>query len=49
VLFGVLAGFQEGTGWFAALNAKLEVQTEKFGDQFVTNAVLDTTAGNLFL
>ena len=48
VLFGVLAGFPEGTGWFAALNAKLEVQTEKFGDQFVTSAVLDATGGNLF-
>lgn len=48
VLFGVVAGFQEGTGWFAALNDKLEVQTEKFGDQYVTNAVLDATAGNLF-
>ena len=48
VLFGVVAGFQEGTGWFAALNDKLEVQSEKFGDQYVTNAVLDATAGNLF-
>jgi hypothetical protein len=48
VLFGVLAGFPEGTGWFATLNEKLEVQTEKFGDQFVTNAVLDATAGDLF-
>jgi hypothetical protein len=48
VLFGGIAGFPEGTGWFAALNEKLEMQTEKFGDQFVTLGILDATAGNLF-
>jgi hypothetical protein len=48
VLFGGIAGFPQGTGWFAALNEKLEVQTEKFGDQYVTNAVLGAAAGNLF-
>ena len=48
VLFGGISGFPRGTGWFAALNDKLEVQTEKFGDQFVTYGILDATAGNLF-
>jgi hypothetical protein len=48
VLFGGIAGFPRGTGWFAALNDKLEVQKEKLGDEFVTYGLLDATAGNLF-
>jgi hypothetical protein len=48
VLFGGIAGLPQGTAWFAALNEKLEVQTEKFGLQFVTFELLNATAGNLF-
>jgi hypothetical protein len=48
VLFGGIAGFPRGTGWFAALNEKLEVQTEKLGDQFITHGLLAATAGDLF-
>jgi hypothetical protein len=48
VLFGGIAGFPRGTGWFVALNEKLEVQTEKFGDEFVTYGLLEASAGSLF-
>jgi hypothetical protein len=48
-LVGGVSGFPSGTGWLAQLDAQINLQWEKFGDEYASTDVIEATGGNLLL
>jgi hypothetical protein len=48
-LFGGVSGVPRGTGWFAKLDAGLNLQWEKLGDQYVSRDIIAASGGGYFL
>ena len=48
-LFGGVSGYPAATGWFAMLDTQLNLESEKFGDQYSSTHVMAAAAGSLFL